>query len=389
MNLVYHNEDIEPHIEYGDVSSLPEGEQTKQIAVIGQKMREKTDVYNDVLFKTGVIKAKEKTHLLFTAHHLIADGVSWQILIDDFLSLLHSTNKQEGKGLPLKTHSYQEFSASINEYADSREAEEEYSYWAEKVRKIEPLYGLRAEGSKVKDSKKLKRVLSRQLTQKLLSEANEAYQTQTNDLLLTALIRACRQCTGKDVISLELEGHGREPLKEHLDFSRTFGWFTAMYPAVFQTEADLPAQIRSVKENIRSIPNKGIGYGALTYLSKRMPDHIKPELRFNYLGEVDRFLADKPEYSMTYLNSGAESSPENDLTVSLDLTAGIYDGQLTVDLSCSGLYQTEDMEQLLDEFSVQLTELAEHCCKQESVEYTPSDFETASLSMEELDSLFK
>ncbi len=389
MTLVYHNEDIEPHIEYCDVSSLPEGEQTKQIAVIGQEMREKTDLYNDVLFKTGVIKAKEKTHLLFTAHHLIADGVSWQILIDDFLSLLHSTNKQEGKGLPLKTHSYQEFSASINEYADSREAEEEYSYWAEKVRKIEPLYGLRAEGSKVKDSKKLKRVLSRQLTQKLLSEANEAYQTQTNDLLLTALIRACRQCTGKDVISLELEGHGREPLKEHLDFSRTFGWFTAMYPAVFQTEADLPAQIRSVKENIRSIPNKGIGYGALTYLSKRMPDHIKPELRFNYLGEVDRFLADKPEYSMTYLNSGAESSPENDLTVSLDLTAGIYDGQLTVDLSCSGLYQTEDMEQLLDEFSVQLTELAEHCCKQESVEYTPSDFETASLSMEELDSLFK
>ncbi|WP_258729901.1 amino acid adenylation domain-containing protein [Bacillus atrophaeus] len=389
MTLVYHNEDIEPHIEYCDVSSLPEGEQTKQIAVIGQEMREKTDLYNDVLFKTGVIKAKEKTHLLFTAHHLIADGVSWQILIDDFLSLLHSTNKQEGKGLPLKTHSYQEFSASINEYADSREAEEEYSYWAEKVRKIEPLYGLRAEGSKVKDSKKLKRVLSRQLTQKLLSEANETYQTQTNDLLLTALIRACRQCTGKDVISLELEGHGREPLKEHLDFSRTFGWFTAMYPAVFQTEADLPAQIRSVKENIRSIPNKGIGYGALTYLSKRMPYHMKPELRFNYLGEVDRFLADKPEYSMTYLNSGAESSPENDLTVSLDLTAGIYDGQLRVDLSCSGLYQTEDMEQLLDEFSVQLTELAEHCCKQESVEYTPSDFETASLSMEELDSLFK
>ncbi|WP_343311530.1 amino acid adenylation domain-containing protein [Bacillus atrophaeus] len=389
MTLFYHNEDIEPHIEYWDVSSLTEREQAKQIAVIGQEMREKTDLYNGVLFKTGVIKAKEKTHLLFTAHHLIADGVSWQILIDDFLALLHSTNKQEGKGLPLKTHSYQEFSASINEYADSREAEEEYSYWAEKVRKIEPLYGLRPEGSKVKDSKKLKRVLSRQLTQKLLSEANEAYQTQTNDLLLTALIRACRQCTGKDVISLELEGHGREPLKEHLDFSRTFGWFTAMYPAVFQTEADLPAQIRSVKENIRSIPNKGIGYGALTYLSKRMPDHIKPELRFNYLGEVDRFLADKPEYSMTYLNSGAESSPENDLTVSLDLTAGIYDGQLTVDLSCSGLYQTEDMEQLLDEFSVQLTELAEHCCKQESVEYTPSDFETASLSMEELDSLFK
>ncbi|MEI2631657.1 MULTISPECIES: non-ribosomal peptide synthetase [Bacillus] len=387
--LVYHNTNIEPYIEYHDLSNVSEEEQTKQIAVIGQEMRESTDLYNGVLFKTGVIKANEKTHLLFTAHHLIADGVSWQILIDDFLALLHSIDKKEEKRLPLKTHSYQEFSNSIHEYAYSREAEEECSYWNKKVKKIQPLYGICPENSKVENSIKLKRSLSSQMTQKLLSEANEAYQTQTNDLLITALIRACHHCTGKEVISLELEGHGRETLKEDLDFSRTFGWFTAMYPAVFQAEADLPAQIRSVKENLRNIPNKGIGYGALTYLSKRMPEHRKPELRFNYLGEVDRFLADKSEYRMTYLNSGAESSPENSLTVSLDLTAGIYDGQLTLDLICSDLYQTEDMEQLLDEFFVQLKELTEHCCKQESVEYTPSDFETASLSIEELDSLFK
>ncbi|MFT4401954.1 amino acid adenylation domain-containing protein [Bacillus sp. SW14] len=387
--LFYHNTDIEPYAEYWDLSNFSEDEQTKQIAVIGQEMRESTDLYNGVLFKTGVIKANKKTHLLFTAHHLITDGVSWQILIDDFLTLLHSIDKKEEGRLPLKTHSYQKFSDSIHEYANSREAEEECSYWDEKVKQIEPLYEVCSENSKVKDSLKLKRALSRQMTQKLLSEANEAYQTQTNDLLIAALIRACHHCTGKEVISLELEGHGREPIKEDLDFSRTFGWFTAMYPSVFQAEAELPAQIRSVKENLRSIPKKGIGYGALTYLSKRMPAHRKPELRFNYLGEVDRFLADKSEYRITYLNSGAESSPENDLTVSLDLTAGIYDGQLTLDLICSDLYQTGDMEQLLDEFSVQLKELAEHCCKQESVEYTPSDFETASLSIEELDSLFK
>ncbi|MCY8281978.1 condensation domain-containing protein, partial [Bacillus inaquosorum] len=91
----------------------------------GQEMRESTDLYNGVLFKTGVIKANEKTHLLFTAHHLIADGVSWQILIDDFLALLHSIDKKEEKRLPLKTHSYQEFSNSIHEFAYSREAEEE------------------------------------------------------------------------------------------------------------------------------------------------------------------------------------------------------------------------------------------------------------------------
>ncbi len=64
--LVYHNTNIEPYIEYHDLSNVSEEEQTKQIAVIGQEMRESTDLYNGVLFKTGVIKANENAFVIYS-----------------------------------------------------------------------------------------------------------------------------------------------------------------------------------------------------------------------------------------------------------------------------------------------------------------------------------
>ncbi|MFH0348187.1 hypothetical protein ACHADS_16885 [Bacillus vallismortis] len=104
-------------------------------------------------------------------------------MIEDFLTLLYSIDKKEERRLPLKTHSYQKFSDSIHEYANSHEAEEEYSYWDEKVKQIEPLYEACSENSKVKNSLKLKRALSRQMTQKLLSPWSLRIQAETAPFL--------------------------------------------------------------------------------------------------------------------------------------------------------------------------------------------------------------
>ncbi|KAA6473954.1 amino acid adenylation domain-containing protein [Bacillus swezeyi] len=389
-HLFYDHRFKKINVESYDFSALTENQLNKKIERIGQYMRENTDLYNGSLLKVSLMKTANQTLLLFTAHHLIADGVSWQIFIDDFLALWHAGECKSPDILPSKTHSYQAYAKTINEFANSDELSGQCGYWEEEVKRIEPLYGRPARVSKVKDSSKIKRKLDVNLTQKLLSTANQAYQTQINDLLLTGLISACRRCTGKTVISLELEGHGREPLDESYDFSRTFGWFTGMYPVTFNTVHDLSAQIRSVKETVRKVPKKGIGYGVLTYMKGQMPTHVQPEMRFNYLGEIDQFLAGKPEYKLSYLNSGNESSLENMLTVNLDLTASIHDQQLVFDLIySSGLYKTKEMEDLLDELLIQLNKLVEHCCEKEFVEYTPSDFETASLSLEEMDSLFK
>ncbi|MBY8914137.1 amino acid adenylation domain-containing protein [Bacillus sp. YC2] len=387
--LFYNNEIAPEPAGYYDLTSLSEKQREQEIENIGERMRAGTELFGGSLFQACVIKAGSQTHLLLTAHHLITDGVSWQILIEDFLRLFHSPDHRNRDILPSKTHSYQYFAAKLNEMAESAELLEESGYWEEEVQLIKPIYGRSSGTLKGQDKLMLKRRADKELTKLLTGPANEAYQTQTNELLLAALVRACRYCTGKDYIALELEGHGREAAGDQADVSRTIGWFTAMYPAVFKITEQVSDQIRTVKEKIRNIPGKGSGYGILTFLSKRLKEHDQPELRFNYLGEVDQMLSGHPDYRMTYLGSGSESAIENDLTASLDLTAGIYDGLLTIDLiSSASLFDKEELEELLDQFILQLSHIAAHCSDKEETDFTPSDFETASFTLDEMDSLF-
>src|SRR5207245_852042 len=114
-------------------------------------------------------------------------------------------------------------------------------------------------------------------TRVLLQEVPAAYRSQINDVLLTALVQAFSRWTGTLSLLIDLEGHGREPVGEEADLSRTVGWFTTLFPVLLDLEgASSPgAEARSagpvsglkrVKEQLRSIPNHGIDYGLLRYV---------------------------------------------------------------------------------------------------------------------------
>ena len=111
--------------------------------------------------------------------------------------------------------------------------------------------------------------LTEEETTRLVKEAPRAYRTEINDMLLTALGKALSEWSGERHVAVELEGHGREDIVEGLDISRTVGWFTTMYPVVLELDEgqELGEQLIGVKEQLRSIPNKGIGYGVLKYLA--------------------------------------------------------------------------------------------------------------------------
>lgn len=113
--------------------------------------------------------------------------------------------------------------------------------------------------------------LPAELTRRLQKEAPAAYRTRLDELLLVALARVlCRQ-SAQDCLSVELEGHGRDalpaPFGDGLDIERSVGWFTSLYPVRLSPgTGDLGSAIKAVKEQLRQVPNKGIGYGALRYL---------------------------------------------------------------------------------------------------------------------------
>ncbi|KAF6563602.1 MULTISPECIES: condensation domain-containing protein, partial [unclassified Paenibacillus] len=108
-----------------------------------------------------------------------------------------------------------------------------------------------------------------QETEQLLKQAHRAYNTEMNDLLLTALGLTIHRWAGLERVLVSLEGHGRESILPELDITRTVGWFTTQFPVVLDMSVgqDLSQRIKQVKEGLRRIPQKGIGYGMLRYLS--------------------------------------------------------------------------------------------------------------------------
>ena len=132
-------------------------------------------------------------------------------------------------------------------------------------------------------------------TRALLQDVPRAYRTQINEVLLTALVRAYERRTGIPRVWLDLEGHGREDIVSGVDLSRTVGWFTSIFPVRLELDGGCgPGEaLKSVKEQLRGIPQRGVGYGLLRYLSgdpemtaaaRGVPG---PEMSFNYLGQFE------------------------------------------------------------------------------------------------------
>lgn len=344
-------------------------------------------LFKSLLFEEGV----QGQRFLLTAHHLVIDGVSWRILLEDLDRVLQSMLGGPSLPLPGKTHSVQAWADAIEAYSRER-ALEHLAYWQSVTTEAED--SLQPDFPAADDRHPacgtLVRELSKEETRRLLREANAPFRTQTSDLLVASLAMALGGFTGKENITIELEGHGREELFDNMDVSRTVGWFTSMYPVNLRLPGTEPAGIiKSVKEQLRSIPNKGMDYGILSYFAGRIPETGRSLLRFNYMGEIDNHLL-SPVLEMADEDTGSDSCASNRLSCLVDVVAIVMDRKLQVRMSYStAKFKRESMEAFMDAFMQRLSEVIHLCAETGQSDFTPSDFETVKLTQDELDILFK
>jgi non-ribosomal peptide synthase protein (TIGR01720 family) len=239
--------------------------------------------------------------------------------------------------------------------------------------------------------------LSVEQTRVLLQEVPSAYNTQINDVLLTALAQSWAKWTGASGLLVELEGHGREQLGEDLDLSRTVGWFTSRFPVMLQLgdSVDQPGEaLKIIKEQLRNVPSKGIGYGILRYLSpdttirEQLKKQIQPEVSFNYLGQFDFLQSESIFLGVAQENTGFIQSPSGKRRYLLDLNGFVVQGKFQLDWTYSeNIHKKTTVEHLANNFLKALNYLIEHCVSPETGSYTPSDFPDVGLSQSELDNL--
>ncbi|MBA6130117.1 condensation domain-containing protein, partial [Pseudomonas juntendi] len=180
-----------------------------------------------------------QVRLLLVIHHLVIDGVSWRVLLQDLQEAYQALLADREPRLPQRTSSFGEWAAGLAGHAVTLR-ERELDYWVAQLdRQDGPLRCDNPRGGNLMCHREEAAFsLDAQRTAQLLKEAPAAYQTQINDLLLTALSRALCQWDDSASALVLLEGHGREDLFEQLDLSRTLGWFTSMYPVRLSPVAD-------------------------------------------------------------------------------------------------------------------------------------------------------
>ncbi|WP_442949188.1 amino acid adenylation domain-containing protein [Nostoc sp.] len=386
-----------------DLSALPKEEQAAAMEAIAAKLQASLNLSVGLLFQVALfdLGGEKPCRLLWIIHHLAVDGVSWRILIEDFQTAYHQLSEGKVIQLPPKTTSFKQWSNRLQEYARSSALRSELDYWLTILdQPVEPipvdyLGGNNREATACKVSVSL----SVEETQALLQKVPAAYQTQINDVLLTALVQAFAQWTGKSSLLVDLEGHGREELFENVDVSRTVGWFTSIFSVHLSLEnASQPRKsLMAIKEQLRAIPNRGISYGLLHYLSRdqEITEQLsllpKAEVIFNYLGQFDQVLPESSLFSLAQESIGPSHSLRSKRTHLLEINGGISQGRLQMSWTYSEkLHRQTTVEVLAQGFIEALRSLITHCQSPDAGGFTPSDFgkfEQSQWSQADLDAI--
>jgi amino acid adenylation domain-containing protein/non-ribosomal peptide synthase protein (TIGR01720 family) len=375
-----------------DLSTLKEGALSQTIESTSSQLQASLNLNSGPLLRVALfhLGTQKPDRLLLVIHHLAVDGVSWRILLEDLQTAYQQLESGKPIQLPPKTTSFKHWAEKLTEYAQSPAATKELTYWSNiSTAKITHLPVDSKGGANTKSSARSVKVsLNEKETRALLQEIHKAYHTQINDILLTALVQALANWSGSNSVIIDLEGHGREEILPDVDLSRTVGWFTTIFPVLLELKAteDLGDAIESIKEQLRAIPNRGIGYGVLRYLSEdaeitsQLSSSPQGEVSFNYLGQFNWGMQSDSFIKLAFESVGSEHSQLGQRSHLLEINGLVIEGQLQLEWTYSENFHTHaTIESLAQDFVASLRTLIAHCLSADAGNYTPDVFENQTL----------
>jgi amino acid adenylation domain-containing protein/non-ribosomal peptide synthase protein (TIGR01720 family) len=380
-----------------DLSSLGEAEQSRAVEARAAEAQAGLNINAGPLLRVVQfdLGAGRQGRLLVVIHHLAVDGLSWRILLEDLRAAYEQLERGESVELPPKTTSFKRWAEQLAAHAQSASPGGELDYWLAEVGRARARLPVDYPGAEntVASAQVVTAELDDEETRALLQRVPAAYRTQINDVLLTALVQSFARWTGSPSLLVELEGHGREELGEEADLSRTVGWFTTNFPVALDlTGADGPGQaLKAVKEHLRGVPARGIGYGLLRYFRAEgavLGDAPQPEVSFNYLGQLDQTLPEDSPFTSAKESAGPVRSEKARRTRLLEIVGCVAGGRLRISLTYSRqVHRRETVAALAEGYVAALRSLIAHCTSPGAGGHTPSDFPLARLGQRQLDEL--
>ncbi|MFC3510627.1 amino acid adenylation domain-containing protein [Amycolatopsis halotolerans] len=352
--------------------------------------------------------------LLLIVHHLAVDIVSWPILLSDLAAACEAPDTP----LPPVPTSFRAWATRLHEEARSTRRLAELPYWHSVVANTGPAIttgSLNRERDTFGTATHHTVSLPVDTTRAVLGPVCAAFHASAEDVLLTALAIAVadwRERNGlpRTAFRVDVEGHGRADLDEAIDLTRTVGWFTSMRPVrldpgplrwddVWSGGADVGASLRRVKEQVRSAPGQGLGYGLLRYLNPDTAAGLatapSAQIAFNYLGRftpsAEADWAPVTDYGALTAEvitggSGNRQPLGHPLLVDAHVTESPDGPVLGATWTCApALLSEEDVRDLAESWTWAVTALADHARIPGAGGHTPSDFPLTPLRQSDVD----
>ncbi|HEX8276908.1 MAG TPA: amino acid adenylation domain-containing protein [Longimicrobiaceae bacterium] len=368
------------------------------VASVGARLQAGMNLADGPLARAALFAAGggRPQRLLLVVHHLVVDAVSWRVLLEDVETAYRQLARGEAVALPAKTTPFAEWAERLAKHAATPEAAAELDHWAALAdARPAPLPRDGAGPNTAAAAREVVVALGEEETRALLQDVPAAYRTRIDDALLAALTRVLGAWTGSDEVLVEMEGHGREPLFEDVDLTRTTGWFTSIFPVRLSVPAgaDEGALLRSVKEQLRAVPRRGVGFGILRWLGSdavraKLAALPGAEVSFNYLGRFDAGFADDALFRRARGDVGPAHAPEGARSHLLDVNALVTGGRLEVGWTyAEGVHSRATVERIAAEYLDALRALVAHCAAPGAGGWTPSDFPLAGLDQAGVDRL--
>jgi non-ribosomal peptide synthase protein (TIGR01720 family) len=370
-------------------------------------------MFQAVWFDAG---EQERGRLLLVLHHLIVDGVSWRILHSDLAAAWTAVSAGTKPQFQPVGTSFKRWAEHLVQGAHDTRRGAEMALWEGILETPDMLLGDRPLDPTQDVMSTLRYVqheLSAECTASLLTTVPTAFNAGVNDVLLTALALAVadwrqRRADDEDTaVLVDLEGHGREEFIEGVDLSRTVGWFTSIFPVRLdpgpvdwddlwdggETAGDA---LKRVKEQLRGLPDKGLGFGMLRHLNLEtaavLSDALPRQIGFNYLGRVTADSSDPADWTPAPEHVPGLQDQDAPMAHSLELnslTREYADGaRLAAAWSWPGmLFADADIRDLSETWERVLTALVAHVEQGGASGATPSDLALVSLTQDQIDAL--
>ena len=305
--------------EYVDLAYVPRDCKRAAVDTLTARAQASLDLVRGPLARFVLIGlgGDEPQRLLIVMHHLIVDAVSWRILLDDLETAYRQVRSGGDVQLPLKTASLRRWCETLAAHAQFAGVDAAQRRWLDPD--VVALGALPRDenGANTEASARSVRArLSREDTERLVREIPRSGQGHVQEAILAALVKPVTDWTGQNAVCLTIEGHGRYPVQDAPDVSRTIGWFTTMRPALLKVRggSDAAERIASVRQALESSRDGGVDYACWRYLGNgrsvetRLPS---PDLTFNYLGQLDQMFARESLFGLARERPGFLHSPTN------------------------------------------------------------------------------